>query len=99
MKILIVGIFTFSGLLSAQTEIKPLPIDRSKFLDKKNTVVFDSISKKPLDSSIAKLYKMPVHQPEKTHLYSAFKAQPTDSTKHKMPNALEPALKSKIASK
>lgn len=99
MKILVFGLFIFSGLVSAQTEIKPLPIDRSQFFNKENTKISDSVSKDPLDSSIAKLYKMPVHKPENINSHSALKLKPADSTKHKMPNALDPVLRSKIASK
>lgn len=105
MKNLFFFLIAGTGVFSAQnTEIKPLKIDSLKTFYQQRPLFYNSpyynppyISKP--DSAIANLYKMPVYVPNNVNLYSALKVNSVDTSKYKMPNALEPVLKKEIASK
>ncbi|UOE39275.1 hypothetical protein [Chryseobacterium oryzae] len=105
MKNLFFFLIAGTGVFSAQnTEIKPFKIDSLKTFYQQRPLFYNSpyynspyISKP--DSAIANLYKMPVYIPNNVNLYSALKVNSVDTSKYKMPNALEPVLKKEIASK
>lgn len=100
MKIYNGAFILFSVVLSAQTTVrKPLKLDSTKFPKiEKQTLVLQSDNTK-FDSSIAKLYKMPVSKPKNPELYSSLKAPKRDTTLHKIPNLLDVVKPQKLASK
>ncbi|WP_312089801.1 hypothetical protein [Chryseobacterium sp.] len=88
------------GVFYAQnTEIKPLKTDSLKTFYQQRPLFYNSLYISKPDSAIANLYKMPVYVPNNVNLYSALKVNSVDTSKYKMPNALEPVLKKEIASK
>lgn len=100
MKIYSGAFILFSVALSAQTSVrKPLKLDSTKFpkIEKQAIVLSSDMTK--FDSSIAKLYKMPVAKPKNPELYSSLKAPKKDTTLHKIPNLLNVAKPAKLASK
>ena len=98
-KLLIIPILS-SVSFSAQVSSRiPLKIDSIKFpkIEKSLIVTPSEITK--FDSSIARLYKMPVAKPKNPEIYSSLKAPKKDSTLHKMPNLLDVAKPPKLSAK
>ncbi|OBW43037.1 hypothetical protein AB670_00580 [Chryseobacterium sp. MOF25P] len=98
-KLLIIPILS-SVSFSAQVSSRiPLKIDSIKFpkIEKSLIVTPSEITK--FDSSIAKLYKMPVAKPKNHEMYSSLKASKKDTTLHKMPNLLDVAKPPKLSAK
>lgn len=98
-KLLIIPILS-SVSFSAQVSSRiPLKIDSIKFpkIEKSLLVTPSEITK--FDSSIAKLYKMPVAKPKDPAIYSSLKAPKKDTTLHKMPNLLDVAKPPKLSAK
>lgn len=100
MKIYIIGFVLLSLALSAQASLrKPLKVDSAKFPKIEKSLLVTSPNVTKLDSSIAKLYKMPVAKPKNPELYASLKAPKRDNTLYKIPNLLEVAEPPKLAAK
>ncbi len=100
MKLLLIITILSSIPFSAQVSSRiPLKIDSIKFpkIEKLLNITPPVITK--FDSSIAKLYKMPVAKPKNPTLYSSLKAPQKDTTLYKIPNILDVAKPAKLAVK
>lgn len=98
-KLLIIPILS-SISFSAQVSSRiPLKIDSIKFpkIEKSAIVLPSDVPK--FDTSIAKLYKMPILKPKYPEFYSSLKAPKKDTTLHKMPNLLDVAKPPKLSVK
>ncbi|WP_435523374.1 hypothetical protein [Chryseobacterium indoltheticum] len=100
MKILLAVTILSSISFSAQVSSRiPLKIDSTKFpkIEKTFTLPITNVSK--FDSSIAKLYKMPVAKPKNPEIYSSLKAPKKAPILHKIPNLLDVAKPPKLSVK
>lgn len=100
MKLLLIITILSSIPFSAQVSSRiPLKIDSIKFpkIEKLLNITPPVITK--FDSSIAKLYKMPVAKPKNPTLFSSLKAPQKDTTLYKIPNILDVAKPAKLAAK
>lgn len=99
MKI-IFGLFLLvSGLLSAQTSLlEPLKRD-SLDLHKFNSPIITETEPTSIDSTLVKLYKMPVAKPENPEIYSSLKATVKSNTQFKILNPLDSFKTKKLATK
>lgn len=91
MKIFLIPALLFTALISAQKKdsLKIIPMAK-----------VNPLQHKPMDSSIAKIYKMPVAKPKNPKLYPGLKAvTKTDSVLFKIPNLLKPNPPKKLAAK
>lgn len=95
------GVFIlFSITFSAQVSPrKPLKIDSIPFLKIEKSAIMLPLDVPKFDTSIAKLYKMPIAKPKYPVLYSSLKAPKKDSTLHRMPNLLDVAKPPKLSAK
>lgn len=98
-KLLIIPILSSIPFSAQVSHRLPLKIDTIKFpkIGKSLIVTPSEITK--FDSSIARLYKMPVAKPKNPEIYSSLKAPKKDSTLHKMPNLLDVAKPPKLSAK
>lgn len=99
-KLLLIPILS-SLSFSAQVSTRvPLKIDSIKFPKIEKPFITTPLSEiTKFDSSIAKLYKMPVAKPKNPEIYSSLKAPKKDSTLHKMPNLLDIAKPPRLSVK
>lgn len=99
MKI-IFGLFLLvSGLFSAQTSlVEPLKRD-SLDLYKFNSPIITETEPASIDSTLVKLYKMPVAKPENPEIYSSLKATVKSNTQFKILNPLDSLKTKKLATK
>ncbi|MBO6183504.1 MAG: hypothetical protein J6O88_02270 [Chryseobacterium sp.] len=99
-KLLLIPILS-SLSFSAQVSTRvPLKIDSIKFPKIEKPFIATPLSEiTKFDSSIAKLYRIPVAKPKNPVLYSSLKALKKDSTLHKMPNLLDVAKPPKLSAK
>ena len=100
MKIILAVALLSSISFSAQVSPrKPLKIDSTKFPKIEKSAIVLPLDVPKFDTSIAKLYKMPIAKPKYPELYSSLKAPKKDSTLHKMPNLLDVAKPPKLSAK
>jgi hypothetical protein len=94
-------LFFFSVALSAQISLrKPLNADSIKFPKiEKSAVILPTPTDSKIDSTIAKLYRMPVAKPKNPELYLSLKAPKIDTALYKTPNLLNVAKRPKLAAK
>lgn len=98
-KLLIIPILS-SISFSAQVSPRiPLKIDSIKFPKIEKPFIVTPLDASKFDSSIAKLYKMPVAKPKNPEIYSSLKAPKKDTTLHKMPNLMDVAKPPKLSVK
>lgn len=99
MKI-IFGLFLLvSGIFSAQTTlVEPLKRD-SLDLHKFNSPIITQTESASIDSTLVKLYKMPVAKPKNPEIYSSLKATVKSSTQFKILNPLDSLKTKKLATK
>lgn len=92
----ILSSISFAAQVSPQI---PLKIDTLKFpkIEKPFIVTLPEITK--FDSSIAKLYKMPVAKPKTPEVYSSLKVPKKDTKLYKIPNLLDVAKPPKLSVK
>ncbi|MCI3936259.1 hypothetical protein MQX03_03560 [Chryseobacterium aahli] len=99
MKIIFGSLIFLSGLLSAQTSlIEPLKRD-SLDLYKFNSPIITETEPTSIDSTLVKLYKMPVAKPENPELYSSLKTTVKSNTQFKILNPLDSLKTKKLAAK
>lgn len=101
MKLLLIITILSSIPFSAQVSSRiPLKIDSIKFPKIEKPFIVTPLSEiTKFDSSIAKLYKIPVAKPKNPTLYSSLKAPQKDTTLYKIPNILDVAKPAKLAVK
>ncbi|UFH32589.1 hypothetical protein LNP04_02435 [Chryseobacterium sp. C-71] len=99
MKIIFGSLIFLSGLLSAQTSlIEPLKRD-SLDLHNFNSPIIPETEPTSIDSSLVKLYKMPVAKPDNPKIYSSLKATVKSNTQFKIFNPLDSLKAKKLAAK
>lgn len=99
MKIIFGLFLLMSGLLSAQTSlIEPLKRD-SLDLHKFNLPIITETEPTSIDSTLVKLYKIPVAKPENPEIYSSLKATVKSNTQFKILNPLDSLKTKKLAAK
>lgn len=99
-KLLIIPILSSVSLAAQVSPRIPLKIDSIKFPKmEKPFIVKPTLEITKFDSSIAKLYKMPVAKPKNPEIYSSLKAPRKDTKLHKMPNLLDIARPPKLSAK
>ena len=98
MKIIFGLFLLLSGLFSAQTTLEPLKRD-SLDLHKFNLPIITETEPTSIDSTLVKLYKMPVAKPENPEVYSSLKATVKSNTQFKILNPLDSLKTKKLAAK
>lgn len=98
-KLLIIPILSSISFLAQVSPRIPLKIDSIKFPKIEKSFIVTPLDASKFDSSIAKLYKMPVAKPKNPEIYSSLKAPKKDTTLHKMPNLLDVAKPPKLSVK
>lgn len=99
MKIIFGLLLLVSGIFSAQTTlVEPLKRD-SLDLHKFNSPIITETESASIDSTLVKLYKMPVVKPENPEIYSSLKATVKSNTQFKILNPLDSLKTKKLAKK
>ena len=99
MKIIFGSFLLFSSLFSAQTSrVEPLKRD-SLDLHKFNSPIITETESASLDSTLVKLYKMPVAKPKNPEIYSSLKATVKSNTQFKILNPLDSLKTKKLAAR
>lgn len=98
MKIIFGSFLLLSGIFSAQTALEPLKRD-SLDLHKFDSSIITETEPASIDSTLVKLYKMPVAKPENPEIYSSLKATVKSNTQFKILNPLDSFKTKKLATK
>jgi len=98
-KLLIIPILSSISFSAQVSPGIPLKIDSIKFPKIEKPFIVTPLDVSKFDSSIAKLYKIPVAKPKNPEIYSSLKAPKKDTTLYKMPNLLDVAKPPKLSVK